>query len=64
MHWAGRKPPNPSDMVNLGWNITSFKPGDKSHWSQWSLLKNGLPIGRIDQVQLANGQILKGRVVF
>jgi hypothetical protein len=27
-------------------------------------VKNGQPIGRVEQVVLASGQILKGRVVF
>ena len=43
--------------------------GNVVHWAAEVTVtvepvKNGLPIGRIDQVALANGQILKGRVVF
>jgi len=62
VHWAAEAS-NPSDMVNLGWSNTSFKPGDEVTVTV-EPVKNGLPVGRIDQVQLANGQILKGRVVF
>ena len=62
VHWAAEAS-NPSDMVNLGWSKLSFKPGDEVTVTV-EPVKNGLPIGRIDQVALANGQILKGRVVF
>jgi len=62
VHWAAETS-NPSDMVNLGWSSQSFKPGDEVTVTV-EPVKNGLPIGRVDQVQLANGQILKGRVVF
>jgi hypothetical protein len=50
-------------MVNLGWSKQSFKPGDEVTVTV-EPVKNGLPIGRIEQVVLANGQILKARVVF
>jgi len=62
VHWAAETS-NPSDMVNLGWNKQSFKPGDEVTVTV-EPVKNGLPIGRIEQVVLANGQILKARVVF
>jgi hypothetical protein len=61
-HWAAETS-NPSDMVNLGWSKQSFKPGDEVTVTV-EPVKNGLPIGRIEQVVLANGQILKARVVF
>jgi hypothetical protein len=62
VHWAAESS-NPSDMVNLGWSKQSFKPGDEVTVTV-EPVKNGLPIGRMDQVVLANGQILKARVVF
>lgn len=61
-HWAAETS-NPSDMVNLGWSKQSFKPGDEVTVTV-EPVKNGLPIGRIEQVVLASGQILKARVVF
>jgi hypothetical protein len=62
VHWAVEAS-NPSDMVNLGWSKQSFKPGDEVTVTL-EPVKNGLPIGRVEQVVLPNGQILKGRVVF
>ena len=61
-HWAAETS-NPSDMVHLGWSKQSFKQGDEVTVTV-EPVKNGLPIGRIEQVALANGQILKARVVF
>jgi hypothetical protein len=62
VHWAVEAS-NPADMVNLGWAKQTFKPGDEVTVT-FEPVKNGLPIGRIEQVVLANGQVLKGRVVF
>jgi len=50
-------------MVNLGWSKQSFKPGDEVTAS-FNPVKNGAPVGRIQQVVLADGQVLSGRVVF
>ena len=62
MHWA-TEASNPADMVNLGWSKESFKPGDEVTVT-FAPVKNGAPVGRIEQVVLASGQILKARVVF
>jgi hypothetical protein len=62
VHWAVEAS-NPADMVNLGWSKESFKPGDEVTVT-FEPVKNGAPVGRIQQVVLANGQILKGRVQF
>jgi len=62
VHWA-TETSNPSDMVNLGWSKDSFKTGDEVTVT-FTPVKNGAPVGRIDQVVLSNGQILKARVVF
>jgi len=60
VHWV-TETSNPSDMVNLGWSKDSFKPGDVVTVT-FMPVKNGNPIGRIQQVVLANGQTLSGRV--
>ena len=62
VHWAVETS-NPSDMVNLGWSKSTFKPGDEVTVT-FIPVKNGAPIGRIQEVVLANGQTLSGRVVF
>lgn len=62
VHWAVEAS-NPADMVNLGWSKQTFKPGDEVTVT-FEPVKNGQPIGRIEQVVLANGQTLRGRVVF
>ena len=62
VHWA-TETSNPADMTNLGWSKQSFKPGDEVTVT-FEPVKNGQPIGRIEQVVLASGQILKGRVQF
>jgi hypothetical protein len=62
VHWA-TETSNPSDMVNLGWSKDSFKAGDEITVT-FTPVKNGAPVGRIEQVVLANGQVFKARVVF
>jgi hypothetical protein len=51
----------PSDMVKHGWKRTSFNPGDEVSVTL-TPAKNGNPAGRIEQVVLANGQILTSGV--
>ncbi len=48
---------NPTDMSRRGFARTSFKPGDPVTVTV-EPLKNGLPVGRIKTVVLANGQTL------
>lgn len=48
---------NPTDMSRRGFARTSFKPGDAVTVTV-EPLKNGLPVGRIKSVVLANGQTL------
>lgn len=62
VHWA-TETSNPSDMVNLGWAKDTFKPGDEITVT-FTPVKNGNPIGRVEQVVLANGQTLSARVKF
>jgi hypothetical protein len=62
IHWA-TEVSNPADMVNLGWSNLSFKPGDEVTVT-FTPVKSGAPVGRVEQVVLADGKILKARVVF
>ena len=62
VHWA-TETSNPADMVNLGWSKDSFKTGDEVTVT-FTPVKNGVPVGRIEQVVAANGQVFKARVVF
>ena len=62
VHWAVEAS-NPADMVNLGWSKASFKPGDEVTVT-FMPVKSGAPVGRIQQVVLADGQTLSGRVRF
>jgi hypothetical protein len=62
VHWA-TETSNPADMTNLGWSKQSFKPGDEITIT-FTPVKNGAPVGRVEQVVLANGQVFKARVVF
>ena len=48
---------NPTDMSRRGFARTSFKPGDPVTVIV-EPIKNGLPVGRIKSVTLANGQTL------
>lgn len=61
-HWA-TETSNPADMVNLGWSKDTFKPGDEITIT-FTPVKNGAPVGRVEQVVLPNGQTLSARVVF
>ena len=62
VHWA-TEASNPSDMVNLGWSKQTFKPGDEVTVT-FIPVRNGQPIGRVEQVVLADGKTLSARVVF
>src|SRR5207237_3703565 len=48
---------NPPDMVNRGWSIKSFKPGDEVTVTVRPV-KSGKPVGSIVQVQFADGHVL------
>jgi hypothetical protein len=62
VHWA-TEASNPSDMVNLGWSKTTFKPGDEITVT-FIPVRNGQPIGRLQQVVLPNGKTLSARVLI
>jgi len=42
-------------MVKLGWGKQTFKPGDEVTVT-FIAVKNGLPVGRVQQVVLANAR--------
>ena len=48
---------NPPDMINRGWTIRSFKPGDAVTVTVRPV-KSGKPVGSIVQVQFADGHVL------
>jgi len=56
VHWVAEAS-NPPDMINRGWSRNSLKPGDEVSVTL-SPVKNGQPIGRIQQIVFANGHIL------
>jgi predicted extracellular nuclease len=56
VHWVAETS-NPSDMVNRGWAKQSLKPGDEVAVTM-QVVKGGNPIGRVQQIVLANGRIL------
>lgn len=48
---------NPPDMVGRGWSRRSFAVGDEVTLTM-IVAKNGVPVGRVRQVVLPNGQTL------
>jgi hypothetical protein len=44
-------------MINRGWTIKSFKPGDEVTVTVRPV-KSGKPVGSIVQVQFADGRVL------
>jgi len=59
-HWIAESE-NPSTLSRIGWTDKSLKPGDQITLTALPL-KNGIPVGRIIEVELSNGQRLPGRV--
>ncbi|MEQ1574072.1 MAG: DUF6152 family protein [Vicinamibacterales bacterium] len=57
VNWAAEVS-NPPDMVRAGWTKTSFKAGDEIT-VVLIVAKNDLPVGRIRQVTLADGQVYR-----
>ena len=56
VHWVAETS-NPPDMVNRGWSKQSLKPGDAVTVTMITV-KNGQPIGRVQQVVFADGRVL------
>jgi hypothetical protein len=57
VHWV-TETSNPPDLVQLGWNKNTLKTGDEVTVT-FMPAKNGQPIGRAQEVTLANGHVLK-----
>ena len=55
-HWVAETN-NLADMIERGWSMRSFKPGDEVTVTV-EPVKNGNPAGRVLQVVLSNGQTL------
>jgi hypothetical protein len=56
VHWVAETS-NPPDMIARGWTKKSFAAGDEVGVTM-IVAKNGVPVGRIRQVVLPNGQTL------
>lgn len=58
VHWVAEAG-NPVDMLRAGWNANTIKPGDQIT-VDLTPSKNGVPVGRVRQLHLSDGTILKG----
>ena len=56
-HWV-TEASSPVDMLRIGWSSTALKTGDEITIDVMPS-KNGTPVGRIRQVTLSDGTILK-----
>src|ERR1700674_2423958 len=56
-HWAGEAG-SPSAVGLLGWNRTSFQPGDVITVYIFPA-KSGNPVGRLNKIVLADGKVLR-----
>jgi Family of unknown function (DUF6152) len=56
VHWVAETN-NLADMIERGWSMRSFKPGDQVTVTV-EPVKNGNPAGRVLEVVLPNGQTL------
>ena len=56
VHWVAETN-NLADMLERGWSMRSFKPGDEITVTVQPV-KNGNPVGRVISVVLPNGQTL------
>ena len=56
-HWV-TETSGPVDMLRIGWGANSFKAGDEITIDVMPS-KNGTPVGRIRQVTLGDGTVLK-----
>ena len=56
VHWVGESD-NPPNLVNRGWSVNSFKPGDQVTVTLQPV-KNGRPIGRVVEAILPDGKVL------
>ena len=52
----------PSTLVNFGFNAKTFKPGDEVTVVMSAVARNGVPVGRINKVILADGYVMNAEV--
>ena len=57
-HWTAEWN-NPSTLVNFGLTARTFKAGDQVTVTLDGVAKSGAPIGRIKEVMLANGTVMR-----
>jgi hypothetical protein len=57
-HWSAESN-NPSTLVNFGFTARTFKAGDEVTVTLDGVAKSGAPIGRIKEVMLADGTIMR-----
>lgn len=57
-HWTAEWN-NPSTLVNFGLTARTFKAGDEVTVTLDGVAKSGAPIGRIKEVMLANGTVMR-----
>ena len=57
-HWTAEWN-NPSTLINFGLTARTFKAGDEVTVTLDGVAKSGAPIGRIKEVMLANGTIMR-----
>ena len=58
VHWVVEAS-NPAAMMSRGWNVRDVKVGDQVTLTM-TVAKNGAPIGRVQQLTLADGRKLGG----
>ena len=57
-HWTAEWN-NPSTLINFGLTARTFKAGDEVTVTLDGVAKSGAPIGRIKEVMLANGTVMR-----
>jgi len=58
VHWVAEAS-NPAAMMSRGWNVRDVKVGDEVTLTM-IVAKNGAPVGRVQQLVLADGRKLGG----
>ena len=58
VHWVGELVA-PSNMINFGFTAGTLKPGDEITIVTSEVARSGAPIARLEQIVLANGQVMK-----
>jgi hypothetical protein len=61
VHWVCENQA-PSTLVNFGFNAKTFKAGDQVTVVMSAVARNGVPVGRINKVILADGYVMNAEV--